>query len=113
MLEWREAFVYRCLPDIPLPADADSELVAEKYYATVFRLHGMPSAIVSDRDPKFTSQFWRALQAKIGTVLRMSTAAHPETDGSSKNRIKMVTQTLRIMKEQYTTAPKGEAPLLQ
>ncbi|SDA05549.1 BZ3501_MvSof-1269-A2-R1_Chr5-2g07502 [Microbotryum saponariae] len=82
---------------IPLPADADSELVAEKYYATVFRLHGMPSAIVSDRDPKFTSQFWRALQAKIGTVLRMSTAAHPETDGSSKNRIKMVTQTLRIM----------------
>ncbi|SCZ97552.1 BZ3501_MvSof-1269-A2-R1_Chr1-2g01122 [Microbotryum saponariae] len=82
---------------IPLPADADSELVAEKYYATVFRLHGMPSAIVSDRDPKFTSQFWRALQAKIGTVLRMSTAAHPETDGSSENRIKMVTQTLRIM----------------
>ncbi|SCZ92912.1 BZ3500_MvSof-1268-A1-R1_C066g00325 [Microbotryum saponariae] len=65
---------------IPLPADADSELVAEKYYATVFRLHGMPSAI-----------------AKIGTVLRMSTAAHPETDGSSENRIKMVTQTLRIM----------------
>ncbi|SDA03651.1 BZ3500_MvSof-1268-A1-R1_C136g00735 [Microbotryum saponariae] len=53
-------------------------LVAEKYYATVFRLHGMPSAIVSDRDPKFTSQFWRALQAKIGTVLRMSTAAHPD-----------------------------------
>ncbi|SCZ88974.1 BZ3501_MvSof-1269-A2-R1_C34g00132 [Microbotryum saponariae] len=82
---------------IPLPADADSELVAEKYYATVFRLHGMPSAIVSDRDPKFTSQFWRALQAKIGTVLRMSTAAHPKTDGSSENRIKMVTQTLRIM----------------
>ncbi|SCZ91588.1 BZ3500_MvSof-1268-A1-R1_Chr1-2g01509 [Microbotryum saponariae] len=38
-----------------------------------------------------------ALQAKIGTVLRMSTAAHPETDGSSENRIKMVTQTLRIM----------------
>ncbi|SCZ87237.1 BZ3500_MvSof-1268-A1-R1_C154g00801 [Microbotryum saponariae] len=55
------------------------------------------SAIVSDRDPKFTSQFWRALQAKVGTVLRMSTAAHPETDGSSENRIKMVTQTLRIM----------------
>ncbi|SCZ94576.1 BZ3500_MvSof-1268-A1-R1_Chr12-3g03972 [Microbotryum saponariae] len=82
---------------IPLPADADSELVAEKYYATIFRLHGMPSAIVSDRDPKFTSQFWRALQAKVGTVLRMSTAAHPETDGSSENRIKMVTQTLRIM----------------
>ncbi|SCZ87242.1 BZ3500_MvSof-1268-A1-R1_C150g00790 [Microbotryum saponariae] len=63
---------------IPLPADADSELVAEKYYATVFRLHGMPSAIVSDR--------------KDCTVLRMSTAAHPETDGSSENRIKMVTQ---------------------
>ncbi|SCZ99856.1 BZ3500_MvSof-1268-A1-R1_C104g00572 [Microbotryum saponariae] len=83
-------------------ADADSELVAEKYYATVFRLHGMPSAIVSDRDPKFTSQFWRALQAKIGTVLRMSTAAHPETDGSSENRIKMVTQPCGSWSRQTT-----------
>ncbi|SDA03656.1 BZ3500_MvSof-1268-A1-R1_C135g00732 [Microbotryum saponariae] len=68
---------------IPLPADADSELVAEKYYATVFRLHGMPSAIVSDR-----KDWHRLANVNRGT---------PETDGSSENRIKMVTQTLRIM----------------
>ncbi|SCV73205.1 BQ2448_7130 [Microbotryum intermedium] len=85
---------------IPLPANADSELVTNKYYATIFRLHGTPSAIVSDHDPKFTLQFWQALQAKVGRVLRMSTAAHPETNGSSKNHIKMVTQTLQIMIQQ-------------
>ncbi|SGY28146.1 BQ5605_C083g12988 [Microbotryum silenes-dioicae] len=78
------------------PPDSPSQptptpLVADRYYATIFRLHGRLPPSFSDRDPKFTSQFWRALQAKVGTVLRMSTAAHPETDGSSENRIKMVT----------------------
>ncbi|SCV71302.1 BQ2448_2890 [Microbotryum intermedium] len=94
---------------IPLPANANSELVANKYYATIFQLHGTPSAIVSDRNPKFTSQFWQALQAKVGSVLRMSTAAHPKTDGLSKNRIKMVTQTLRIM---VSSNPKAWASRL-
>ncbi|SCZ95536.1 BZ3500_MvSof-1268-A1-R1_C050g00189 [Microbotryum saponariae] len=68
----------------PNHADADSELVADRYYATIFRLHGTPSASFPIAIPSSTSQFWRALQAK--------------TDGSSENRIKMVTnQTLRIM----------------
>ncbi|SCZ92946.1 BZ3500_MvSof-1268-A1-R1_C072g00373 [Microbotryum saponariae] len=86
-------------------ADADSELVADRYYATIFRLHGrlppsFPIAIPSS--PRSFGEHCR----RSRTVLRMSTAAHPETDGSSENRIKMVTQTLRIMVSRLTVTSR-------
>ena len=42
---------------------------------------GVPLPIVSDRDNRFTSNFWRSLQRQLGTQLKMSTAYHPQTDG--------------------------------
>ena len=47
----------------------------------VFRYHGLPETIVSDRDPRFTAAFWRTLFQLLGTRLTMSTADHPQTDG--------------------------------
>ena len=55
--------------------------VANVYLQSVFKLHGMPSTIVSDRDPIFTSHFWRELMRLQGVALNMSSSYHPQTDG--------------------------------
>ena len=58
-----------------------TETLAELYINQIVKLHGVPANIVSDRDPRFTAAFWRALQGALGTELHISTAFHPETDG--------------------------------
>jgi len=58
--------------------------LAQLYIKEIVRLHGVPSSIVSDRDPRFTSRFWQTLQSAMGSKLTMSSAYHPQTDiGSS------------------------------
>jgi hypothetical protein len=64
-----------------LSTAATAEDVAHIYHDGVYKHHGMQSSIISDRDPKFTGGFWKALHVKVGTRLQMSTSAHPETDG--------------------------------
>ena len=51
------------------------------YILKIVRLHGVPVSIVSDRDPRFTDQFWKSFQKAMGTQLSMSTAFHPQADG--------------------------------
>ncbi|GAA5918254.1 hypothetical protein JCM5296_000269 [Sporobolomyces johnsonii] len=84
---------------LPLPSTASAPDVATVYYDGVFRRFGAQASLVSDRDPKFTSGFWRALHAKIGTSLRMSSSHHPQTDGRSEVTNKTVGQVLRILCE--------------
>ncbi|GJW67092.1 retrotransposon protein, putative, ty3-gypsy subclass [Tanacetum coccineum] len=60
--------------------------LAEMFQQEIVRLHGTPSAIVSDRDPRFTSRFWKGLQNAWGTRLKFSTAFHPETRTDSRTR---------------------------
>ena len=59
------------------------------------RLHGVPASIVSDRDPRFTSRFWRALWDKLGTKLAMSTAYHPQSDGQTERANRTLEDMLR------------------
>ena len=61
----------------------------------VFRLHGLPEVIISDRDPRFTSKFWKGLFDLLGTDLRFSTAFHPQTNGQSERAIQMLENFLR------------------
>nr|GEV46741.1 hypothetical protein [Tanacetum cinerariifolium] len=49
--------------------------------------HGIPMSIISDRNGRFVSHLWEALQKELGTRLYMSTAYHPQTDGQSESRL--------------------------
>ncbi|GLT69307.1 hypothetical protein SLA2020_414660 [Shorea laevis] len=55
--------------------------LARLYIQNIVQLHEIPSAIMSDRDSRFTSRFWQSLQKEMGTELKFSTAFHPQNDG--------------------------------
>ena len=57
------------------------------YIKEIVQLHGVPVSIVSDRDPRFTTHFWKSFQKAMGTRLTMSTNFHPQTDGQSQRTI--------------------------
>jgi len=65
------------------------------FYKTRYRCFGLPSAIISDRDKLLVSLFWQELFKKLNVHLRMSTAFHPETDGSSEYSNKTAIEALR------------------
>ena len=73
-----------------------AEQVADIFFKEVVRLHGVPRYIVSDRDSKFTSDFWNSLWKNLGTKLKMSTSYHPQTDGQTEAMNKLVENMLRI-----------------
>nr|GFC76539.1 retrotransposon-related protein [Tanacetum cinerariifolium] len=76
--------------------------LAETFQQEIVRLHGTPSAIVSDRDPRFASRFWKGLQKAWGTRLKFSTAFHPQTDGQSERTIQTLEEMLRSCALEWT-----------
>ena len=80
---------------VPTHTTADAATVARLFLDNVFRLHGLPSAIVSDRDSRFTGQFWQQLFKALGTKLQLSTAYHPQTDGQTERTNRTLEQILR------------------
>ena len=63
---------------------------------TVFKLHGVPEVIISDRGTLFTSDFWCTLTAILSTDHRLFTAFHPQTDGQTERQNATLEQYLRI-----------------
>jgi hypothetical protein len=55
--------------------------VTKLFVDQVYKLHGLPLSIVSDRDPIFNSHFWKELFSMAKVTLRMSSAYHPQSDG--------------------------------
>lgn len=81
---------------MPTTTKATAEQTAKLYAAHVWKLHGVPQVVVSDRDKLFTSHFARALCESIGTQQAMSTAYHPQTDGQTERVNRVLEDMLRM-----------------
>ncbi|GJR11975.1 putative reverse transcriptase domain-containing protein [Tanacetum coccineum] len=80
---------------LPMRETDPMEKLMKLYMKEVVTRHGVPVSIISDRDGRFTSLFWKALHKALGTRLDMSTAYHPETDGQSERTIQTLEDMLR------------------
>jgi len=69
---------------IPVHTTMKASELSWVYRKEIVHLHGLPSSIVSDRDSKFTSKWWRELHKTLGAKLLMSTSFHPQTDGQTE-----------------------------
>jgi len=85
----------KCVHVIPTTVNVSAEETARLYLGHVFRLHGLSRTIVCDRDPRFTSRFFKEVFSALGIDLKMSTANHPQTDGQTERMNRTVEDTLR------------------
>nr|GEZ14481.1 hypothetical protein [Tanacetum cinerariifolium] len=87
---------------LPIGKDFSISRLADIFQQEIVRLHGTPTVIVSDRDPRFTSHFWKGLQNSWGTRLKFSTTFQLETDEQTKRTIHTLEDMLRSCTLQWT-----------
>lgn len=68
---------------LPCKRTTDAVHVAQIFFRDIYRLHGLPSSIISDRDTRFLSHFWKSLWSMANTRLNFGSAYHPQTDGQT------------------------------
>ena len=80
---------------IPITISVDALEVAQLFKEHIYRSHGLPQKIISDRDPIFMSNFWKTLFKLLGTKIAPSTAFHPQTDGQTEIANRKVEEMIR------------------
>ena len=98
---------------IPTVITANAKETARLFMEHVLSRHGMPKRLVSDRDTRFTSQFWRALFEAMGSTLGMSTAYHPQTDGQTERVNRVLEEALRAYVGAMQTDWDRQLPMVQ
>nr|GEX09858.1 putative reverse transcriptase domain, ribonuclease H-like domain, aspartic peptidase domain protein [Tanacetum cinerariifolium] len=98
---------------LPMREDDTLEKLTRQYLKEVVSRHGVPVSIISDRDGKFTSHFWKSLNKALGTRLDMSTAYHPKTDGQSERTIQTLEDMLRACVLEFSKGWDKHLPLVE
>ncbi|KAL0381936.1 UNVERIFIED_CONTAM: Transposon Ty3-I Gag-Pol polyprotein [Sesamum latifolium] len=98
---------------LPIRQNDSLDKLAELYVSEIVRLHGIPTSIVFDRDPRFTSHFWRSLHKALGTKLYFSTAFHPQTDGQSERTIQTLEDMMRACVIEFRGNWDDHLPLIE
>jgi len=80
---------------IGLHENATAKDVADTFLREVWKLHGLPTEIISDMDAKFSGEFWESLCKMLGVKRRMSTGYHPQTDGQTERTNQVLEGYLR------------------
>ena len=81
---------------IPVKTTYKAANIADIFLKQIFRLHGVPKVIISNRDPKFTGNFWKSLFKGLNTTLNFSTSFHPQTDGQTERVNQVLEDLLRM-----------------
>ena len=98
---------------LPVKITNPVKKLAKLYLKEIVRLHGVSVSIVSYRDARFTSMFWKELQAEFGTQLKFRTAAHPQTDGQSEWTIQTLEDILRACVLDFPRSWAEKVPLME
>ena len=80
---------------IPIESKHNAERTADTFYREIYKHHGLPRKIISDRDSRFTGNFWSELMKLLKVKLNLSTAFHPQTDGQSERAFRTLEDMLR------------------
>ena len=86
---------------IPTLKTTTAEDTASSMLLHVFRFHGLPRSIISDRDAKLMSTFWKKLCDMLDIQISPSSAFHPQTNGQAKRANQTMKQLLRIASIQH------------
>ncbi|GKD00167.1 putative reverse transcriptase domain-containing protein [Tanacetum coccineum] len=98
---------------LPMKETDTMDKLMRQYLKEVVSRHGVPVSIISDRDSKFTSHFWKSLNEALGTQLDMSTAYHPQTDGQSDRTIQTLKDMLRAYVMDFEKGWDRHLPLIE
>ncbi|MCO5548142.1 hypothetical protein L7F22_001600 [Adiantum nelumboides] len=98
---------------VPVKKKIKSEHMIKLFMHNIFKYHGMPQSIVSDKYPRMTSLFWKALFENMGSTLKFSSSFHSQTNGQSEEANSTVLVLLKCYMSEHKATWEHYLPLLE
>ncbi|MCO5595281.1 hypothetical protein L7F22_049322 [Adiantum nelumboides] len=98
---------------VPVRKKIKPKHMVKLFMRNIFKYHGMPQSIVSDKDPRITSLFYKALFENMGTTFKFSSSFHPQTDGQSKEANSTVPDLLKCYASEHKATWEHYLPLVE